>query len=247
MIKKISCILFIMLFIIINCLTVQAASATADLNLSNDKVKAGDTFTITLKINCADGINGVTGIKYSYDNKVLELISSGVNDTNFVNIGNNTNIDLICNSNSKITTSNIYTFKFKVKESVTNVNETEFSLSNFSIDSDAINNSEVTIDAKKVNIRIIANEDTQDNKPDRKTEVTNTVVPSENTTSKDKKIQNSSTISNSTTNSDAKKTNTIKTIKELPKTGITTGIGIVILIVAGMAVVSYNKYSKLDK
>ena len=26
---------------------------------------------------------------YSYDNKVLELISSGVNDTNFVNIGNN--------------------------------------------------------------------------------------------------------------------------------------------------------------
>ena len=217
MIKKISCIFLIIIFIIINCLTVQAASATADLNLSNDKVKAGDTFTITLKINCADGINGVTGIKYSYDNKVLELISSGVNDTNFVNIGNNTNIDLICNSNSKITTSNIYTFKFKVKDNLKDVNKTEFSISGFSIDSDAQNNSEVTIDAKEVTIRITSNEGTQENKTDEKTEETNTVTPSDNTTTEDKKGQNSNKISNLTTNSNTEKTNTIKTIKELPK------------------------------
>ena len=46
---------------------VQAATATASFVSSKEEVKQGESFTVTLSINCSDGINGVTGIKYNYD------------------------------------------------------------------------------------------------------------------------------------------------------------------------------------
>ena len=52
--------------------------------------------------------------------------------------------------------------------------------------------------------------------------------------------------SNSTTNNSNKKEN-IKTIKELPKTGVTTGIGIAVLVTIGIAIYYYNKYNNIKK
>ena len=265
MIKKICCIVLIILFIILKCLTIQAAVATSDLILSNNTVKLGDSFTVTLKINCADGINGVTGLQYTYNDKVLELVTSGVNDTNFVNIGSNTSIDLICNSTSKITTSNIYKFTFKVKENITNISETEISFSKFNVDSDAQNNSKIEIESKKVKITIAPNKENNQNIQDENIIENNTIKPVTNTKKKKKgnnsnkttnktnnqvnnttKDTSSNKKSNSTTNNSNKKEN-IKTIKELPKTGVTTGIGIAVLVTIGIAIYYYNKYNNIKK
>lgn len=263
--KKVSCVILIVVFIILNCLTAQAASATAEFSPSSNTVKAGDTFTVTLKINCADGINGVTGLQYTYNNQVLELVTSGINDTNFVNIGTNTSIDLICNSTSKITTSNIYKFTFKVKENITNVSETEISFSKFDVDSDAQNNSKTEIGSKKVKITIAPNKENNQNIQDENIIENNTIKPVTNTTDNKKgnnsnkttnktnnqvnnttKDTSSNKKSNSTTNNSNKKEN-IKTIKELPKTGVTTGIGIAVLVTIGIAIYYYNKYNNIKK
>lgn len=49
----------ILAIVIVNITAVYASTATASLTPSSASVKKGDTFTVTLSVNCEDGINGI--------------------------------------------------------------------------------------------------------------------------------------------------------------------------------------------
>ena len=132
---------------------VQAATATASFVPSKGEVKPGETFTVLLTVNCQDGINGVTGLKYNYDSTVLDLVNTTVKDSNFTNLGTSTELDLISGSTSKITSSNIFELEFKVKETA-KAGTTEIKIEPFEVDSDAETNSEASIGEKKATVTI---------------------------------------------------------------------------------------------
>lgn len=251
MVKKLSCIVLSIILVFASCLTVQAATATAILTPSSSTVKPGDTFTVTLSINCADGINGATGITYSYDTSILELVSSGVNDTNFMNIGDTTKIDLLSNSSTKITTSNIYVFNFKVKEGATAGKTATISTSTFSVDSDAASNSEATIEAKSTTITVASSGSNGETTGSEGTGTENPTKPSQTETpaSEDKKEETPSTnekTSTSPTKSNTQNTSSTISNKALPKTGLITGIGITIVLAIGIAVFCYIRYKRIN-
>ena len=147
-------LVFIILALIFSIGTIaQAATATIELNASNDIVKPGDTFTISLIVNSPEGINGVVGIKATYDTDKLELVSSQTS-SNFTNIGTDSAIDLITSSSEKITSDNVFTWNFKVKENITSETTTEISINNLSVDTDSATDSEVNLSGKSKTITI---------------------------------------------------------------------------------------------
>lgn len=260
MIKRISCFLLGVVLIFVWCLNVYAVTATADLISNNSTVKAGDIFTVTLSINCVDGINGATGITYNYDANVLELVNSGVNDTNFMNIGNTSTIDLISNSSTKITTSNIYKFTFKVKEDATPGATTQITMNNFSIDSDAQTDSESTIGAKSITITVASNESSEQKNGDKEKEngetpntedkqsETPTVSKEDSKTTEVKTSEEEPEITEIKTSEETKKQNETSTFsnKKLPKTGSIRGIGYLIGLIIVIVLYSFIKYRRIN-
>lgn len=154
MTKKHFSIILIFVLIISLSISVFATSASVSLNANTSSSKVGETFTVTLSANCAEGINGLAGIKYSYDSEKLELIKSDVKDSNFINMGSDNSIDLICNSSDKITSSDVYEFTFKIKDNVKLDSNATISISKFILDSDEATNSEVDIEARKIELSI---------------------------------------------------------------------------------------------
>lgn len=256
MIKRISCFLLGVVLIFVWCLNVYAVTATADLISNNSAVKAGDIFTVTLSINCADGINGATGITYNYDTNVLELVNSGVNDTNFMNIGNTTTIDLISNSSTKITTSNIYKFTFKVKEDATPGATTQITMNNFSIDSDAQTESESIIGAKSITITVLSNESSEPQHGDKEKENVEPSMPEQTETpnAEDKKSEKPTSSEGETKTTEIKTSEETKnqneksslSNKKLPKTGLTKAIGYLIGLIVVIFLYSFIKYIRIN-
>lgn len=236
-------ITFAIIFMVIlaNLGIVQAATtATATLKTNKDKVKPGDTFTVTLSVACEDGINGID-TTYSYDTDKLELVSASVKDsTNWSSLGADNQITVICNSTSKITTADIYVLTFKVKDSVATGTTANISTTDILVDSDAATNSEKTVKALKVSITAekessnngneSTGEGTGTEQPDNKEDVTQT--PSN-------KIEGTNT-SNST--SKISTDNTVAKTSTLPKTGKGGVALIVIMAIAIIGVIAYKKY-----
>lgn len=154
MLKKFYCIILSIILILSLYLPVYAASATASLDANTSSLKVGDTFTVTLSLKCSEGINGITGLKYNYDSNILELVNSKIKDSNYIDMGTDNTLDLICNSVDTITSSEIYEFTFKVKSDAKADSKAEISISSFTFDSDEATNSEVTMDARKVEVSV---------------------------------------------------------------------------------------------
>lgn len=155
MLKKFYFIILTIFMIFILCLHVYAVSATSNLIINNQTIKLGETFTIVLSVHCSEGINGIADLTYDYDSNVLELVNSNVKDSNFINLSSdNTTIDLLCNSENKITSSDIYELTFKVKNNAKTNSKSIISISNFIIDSTEDTNSETDIDEQKIELTI---------------------------------------------------------------------------------------------
>lgn len=100
--KTIIGIMTILVLILANITVVQAATATATLKTSNETVKVGETFTVTLSVSCEDGINGID-CTYSYDEDKLELVSAALKDTTtWASLGSGKDITVISNSETQI-------------------------------------------------------------------------------------------------------------------------------------------------
>lgn len=78
--RKLMIIVGIILLALTSTIVSYAATATVELKVDKAEVKVGDTFTVTLRANCSDGINGVI-TTFSYDTNKLEYVSEGVVDT----------------------------------------------------------------------------------------------------------------------------------------------------------------------
>ena len=117
---------------------VNASNGNASLTTSSTSVKQGETFIVTLSVNCEDGINGVD-TSYSYDEDKLELVSANVASSNWANLGIDSKIQVIVNSTSKLTSENIYVLTFKVKDNASVGDSAKVSINIISKDSDTQN------------------------------------------------------------------------------------------------------------
>lgn len=246
--KKLITFAIIIMVILANLSIVQAATtATATLKTNKDKVKPGDTFTVTLSVACEDGINGID-TTYSYDADKLELVSASVKDSvNWSSLGSDKQITVICNSTSKITTADVYVLTFKLKDTVATGTTASISTTDILVDSDAATNSEKTI--KALNVSVTAETESSNNGGQSTGEGAGTEKPGDTTGGGTGTQQPSDTTGgtnnkNSNVISSTPKTNTNNNVTKLPKTGKSE----IVLVVAGVliivSVIAYKKYNK---
>jgi len=199
-----------------------APTATATLNVSSKNVKKGETFTVTLAVECEDGINGIS-TKYTYDNSVLELQKEEIVDSSkWSSLGSSGNIEVICNSVETIKSAEIYKITFKVKDTVNVGDILTIGTSAIEVDSDLPEDSKVSLSAKVVLVNVIGEENNNEGTPD-----------------KDGETPGDENVPNGTTgNADGNNTD-----EDMPDTGVaSTTLAIIALIV--VAVISYTSYSK---
>lgn len=168
--KKLIILLIITgLLIIMSNLSVQAASATADLKTDKEKVKPGESFTITLTASSEQGLNGITG-KLSYDKEKLELQKVEIaKDWIDMSGGNREKIELMYNSVNTVKTAEVYKITFIVKEGAAEqvkINVEELKISTMASGEDDT----VTIGNKEIGINI---SDKQEEKLLTSIEITN--------------------------------------------------------------------------
>ena len=225
----------IVIMLIISLMNVTyAVSGSVDLRTSASEVKKGETFTVTLVATSEDGINGVD-TKYTYDADKLELISGGVVDsTSWSNLGGNSDITVICNSNQSIRNAEIYSIKFKVKDSAPAGAVAKIETTGILLDTDSYVNSNVSISAKKVEITI------KDNVEEKQVEENH--VQDNNTSDSSSTKTKTNTNTRSTTSSVSRSSSSNQ---RLPKTGANVvGITIGILVMMILVFVFYRKCKK---
>ena len=71
--KKIKILLISILLFVLSAGVVNANTLNAELKTNSQNVKPGETFTVTFKAACQEGINGLES-KISYDEEKLEVI-----------------------------------------------------------------------------------------------------------------------------------------------------------------------------
>ena len=151
--KKIIILLIITgLLIIMSNLSVQAASATAELKTDKEKVKPGESFTVTLTASSEQELNGITG-KLSYDEEKLELKEVEIaKDWIDMSGGDRKKIELMYNSVNTVKTADVYKITFIVKEGVSEqakINVEELNISTMASEDDT-----VTIGHKEIGVDI---------------------------------------------------------------------------------------------
>ena len=169
---KVFTVIMIVILAILFSSNVYAATGTVNFVPSTNQVKKGDTFTVTLSASSEDGINGVE-TKYTYNSEKLEFVSGNVvNSSNWISMGTAPEITIICNSQEKIKNADLYTLTFKVKDSA-NVGDTiKVETNEILLDTDAQENSEVNIGAKKAEVTVIesSSEKPKDEEPAKQDE-----------------------------------------------------------------------------
>lgn len=154
--KQVLKILMLGVLLIFACmLPVNASDANVRLNASKTELYAGETFTVMLNAQCADGINGLSTV-VSYDTTNLELVSSEIVDTTkWFNLGENLSFDIIHYASGTETSADLLKLTFKVKATATESTTAKITASNVKLDSDASSNSMTEIGIKEVEISIL--------------------------------------------------------------------------------------------
>lgn len=179
--KKINILLSIVLiFIILIPLIVYAASsipkATVELETSIPTVKRGKEFSVSLNVNCADGINGIMGkINHDSDLELQGIETANSSKWTVISENTNTELNILCNSTNHETTGDVCKIKFKVKDTATLGSKT-ISLVDLHVDSDAEKNSLIDLDNEMISIKV---EDTTPIEPGEKANVTLESTPAE--------------------------------------------------------------------
>lgn len=153
--RKIFTVLIVLLLAITSSISVQArGEVTATLRASNSKVKPGETFTVTLSAIC-DEVVGVIETDFTYNKDILELQNTEIVAPNTMCLkqieGIKDGISLIPSANT-IIRGDITKLTFKVKEDATmgqiaNVGTTEIEIT----DEQSI---DYTIEPKSVTIEV---------------------------------------------------------------------------------------------
>lgn len=165
--KLITIMLMISLFVAVGIKEVKAVEATASLVSSKTTVKAGESFTVTLKVSSEQGLNGVIA-EIKYDTEKLEL-ESATAGANWGDLSSGTQLALIATADN-LKTSDVYSITFKVKSGATG--EVEIKTGEIQVDTmEQGNDSSVKVEAKTVKVTI-GNEGTVEEKTLSKIEVT---------------------------------------------------------------------------
>lgn len=262
-IKKSIILLLITTIILGINFTVKAAEGDSySLKVSADKTtaKAGDTITISLKldnIKIESGEKGLGSYEGSliYDTKIFESVKMAGNDdwdTPFQNEGRFTAVrsDGKCVSEAQ----EIATIKLKVKsdakEGETTIEIKEFSASN-AVENIKTADSNIKVKIEKEDTTDKNNTTNGDNTTGNKENTTNenNTTTGENTSTGDKKENN---IKNTTINTKQNTTVTQKkniqnqstATERLPKAGLSTTLGVFIVISVISGICGYVKYKK---
>lgn len=161
--KTIKIVLVTILFSLINISIVIAADTNAEIFPDKTTLKPGDTFTITLKANCTEGLSFIS-TKLNYDADIVTLQNKTIaND--WVDYGTD-KIELFSNSSNKFENLDACVWTFQVNENATSVTTI---IATTDIDITDINNVEYKLNKSEKTFNIKVDEDAQDdNKGDNK-------------------------------------------------------------------------------
>lgn len=256
--RKIIMVVTIVLLIVTNATFVFAnEEPIVKLVVDKTEVKSGEELTVTLKVSCKDGINGID-TTYSYDTEKLELVSTKILNSNFASLGVNNQITLINNSTESIQETDIYVITLKVKENIEEGSIAKIGISETFLDSDATTNSSYTIPKQELTITISAEtenkndstiEDDKNKEDDKDIEDKNNnenIQDSDDNKDEKSDYTQSSESSNDITQSKIEETIADDTIsdKEIPKAGKCTKFVLAIFILIIILIIVTKKRIK---
>ena len=254
--NKVLIIAIVLMFV--SVATVNAADATANLRASSTSLKKGDTFTVTLSAEYADGINGIEGL-FSYDEDKLELVTKVVEgetisvesaSSKWINLGVGLKFEVMYGLPSGTATSgDIVKATFKVKDDAEEGTTAKVTVSDIVLHTFEQTNSEKEIGTKEVEINIIENNTGDDNEPgtgdNNKPGTDDSNKPGTDDSNKPGTDDNNKpgTNNNSKPGTDDKTTSK----NEIPKTGSYSMIGIIIIaiITSTIFLTKYKKYKNI--
>lgn len=164
--KRIKILLISILLFALGTGVVNASVATATLSTSNQTVKPGETFTVTLTAKCDQGINGLES-KIDYDKEKLEFVKVEVVDTTaWTNLGENLTVQILHASSETVKEAEIFKVTFKVKEDVTVESTARITVDDIVLDSDEGTTSISEIEAQAIEVKIVKESNNNDNSSD---------------------------------------------------------------------------------
>ena len=228
--KKVLISILAMIFIISMAITVNAATGSISSGASSDSVLKGKTFTVTLAGVSDTPIDGMY-TKFTYDTKVLELVSK----TPATGYGDNSGDGEILITNNSSSTSptsgTLYTLTFKVLDSAA-AGETKISFNGSELhlnDNGTI--SQLATNVDEITITVKADDTTVDNNNN------NNATGNNNNSSNNSSNNNSKSNTTSNTSKNNSK-------KKLPQTGINDAGLIAIVALGAVSIASYISYRK---
>lgn len=237
--------------ILSSTIVINASTGEAKLVANKTTIQKGETFTATLSATCVDGINGIS-TKFNYDDTKLELISATTASSNWSSLGQGTEIVVICNSTSKITSDDIYVLTFKAKGNLKTNSETTINVEEVMLDSDATENSEFTVQVQSVVLKIVAenvDNNPDSNKPgsDNDNNSTNNIDNSGNNDVDNNANQITNTVGNTSNNSVSDNKSNIKG-GVLPQTGNNNMVLLILIGIGALAItIFYVRIAYINK
>ena len=269
--KTILVLLLIITLLVAGMTTAQAVNETAKLKIDSTTAKPGDTFTVTLYVECADGISGIFGgtsdedyVEYfeiKYDNSKLDLINKEA--IKF--------IDLMAEEDdepkSKVslmtfgtfTSGDVLKLDFKVKDNAA-PGKTEISTTDLLLEV-ADEDIRIPLGKQATTIQIVSDNLTPDSEPTPDPEQTPDSEPtpdpeqtpdpeptpaSTNTTNTNNTNSSANSQKNNTTSTVGKATDSTTSTKIIPKTGSAAIMGVSFSSLITLAIVTYRKYKKYE-
>lgn len=220
--RTIKIILAIIFFSLISISIVTASNTNAEIVIDKTTLKPGDTFTITLKANCSEGLSFIS-TKLNYDTNKLTLKSKNIaND--WVDYGTD-KIELFSNSSNKFTNLDACTWIFEVNENVENgtivIGTTDIEITD-------INNVEYKLAKSEKTLNIKVEENTQDKNKDNNSDEEQ----------KEDKVQDTEKETNKGTESkEENKKDTSVSNKTIPKAGKASTIILAIIVLVVICIV----------
>lgn len=223
--RTIKIVLAIIVFSLISISIVTASNTNAEIVVDKTTLKPGDTFTITLKANCSEGLSFIS-TKLNYDINKLTLKSKNIaND--WVDYGTD-KIELFSNSSNKFTNLDACTWIFEVNENVENgtvvIETTDIEITD-------INNVEYKLAKSEKTLNIKVEENIQDENKD-------------NNSDEDPKEDKVQDTGKETEKKEENKKDTSVSNKIIPKAGKTSIIVLAIIILVVICIVLGIKNKK---
>lgn len=235
--KKIKCLISILLMIFIIMISGYVSAFSASMKLeSSSKLNMGDTVEVTLKISNIDAGAGIDAIvaTLEYDKNVFDLVTKdsfiGLNGWNLGIYSETTQMLTLLNSSKVNTSSDVLKLKLKVK-SVTNVQSSNIKFKDITASGGAlVDGGTGEIEISDVNVTLNKSTSTQTN---------NNTTINNNQTSNNKNTVKNNIIINSNNNNNNNK---------LPKTGdnFTIIFSILLISLLVVSIIAYIKYRKLN-